>query len=575
MVGKGVMLDLSLSRLARLPTGTRKWVETCLVGFAAGLAAVAFQLAIHGVFDLIYNPDHWSSSHSFLFGTLGIIIAAALVSGLLLQKVCPEAAGSGIPQLKLAFWKDFGNVPPHIATIKFLAGVIGIGGGLSLGREGPSVQIGGSLGSFIAGLLGVSKQGRRSAVAAGSAAALAAAFNAPLAGVAFVLEELLEDLNSRFLGPVLVAAVIGAFTVHALIGPEPAFQLPEAGEPTWIAYVGIPLVAIIAALVGVSFQQATLAARGWMKKRKRWPKFLQPVAGALITWAIGMAIFNLTGRLGVFGIGYHDLSEAIRDGWLWQVAGLLLVGKWIATVACYGSGASGGIFSPTLFFGAMVGILIYGALGQVTTLSEADRLLLSVAGMTACLGAVVQAPVTAILIIFEMTHQFSLLPGLMLASLISQVVARRLLAGNFYEEALVQDGHRMDEIIPPRDLSSWQNLPVSAIAHYEPAILTDFSAAAIEVALACPYKRFPVVTEDLPRGVVTRAALQEARSAGSVPVIQPCPEVTLGRSVRDAQRALIESPEGIIMVTEKAGGRPLAVVTLHDLLRAQLMVAER
>ncbi|MEO6053497.1 MAG: chloride channel protein, partial [Chthoniobacterales bacterium] len=171
--------------LGTFPRKTRPLIETCLVGLVAGLSAVAFQTGIEKLNRLIFTPGHWHGTAFFLMGTLGIILGVALFSGILLVKLCPEAAGSGIPQLKLSFWKDFGHSPPHIVFVKFIAGVVGIGGGLSLGREGPSAQIGGNLGSTIAGLLGVSKQGKRAAVAAGAAAALAAAFNAPLAGVAF------------------------------------------------------------------------------------------------------------------------------------------------------------------------------------------------------------------------------------------------------------------------------------------------------------------------------------------------------------------------------------------------------
>ncbi|MEO8205834.1 MAG: chloride channel protein, partial [Chthoniobacterales bacterium] len=231
------MLQKFTQFLVKFSGKTRLLIETCLVGLIAGLAAVAFQTGINLIYQLIFKSSNWLSLPTFLFGSLAIILTVSLISGLLLAKLCPEAAGSGVPQLKLSFWKDFGHSPPHIVFVKFVAGVLGIGGGLSLGREGPSVQIGGNLGSTIAGLLGVSKQGKRAAVAAGAAAALAAAFNAPLAGVAFVLEEILEDLNSRFLGPVLVAAVIGAITVHALIGPDPAFHLPFIDEPTWRSYL--------------------------------------------------------------------------------------------------------------------------------------------------------------------------------------------------------------------------------------------------------------------------------------------------------------------------------------------------
>ena len=561
--------------LVRVPRRTRILIETCAVGLTAGLAAVAFQVGIDRLSRLIYNQAHWLSPWAFFAGTLAIICTAALFTGFLLSKLCPEAAGSGIPQLKLAFWKDFGHTPPHIVLVKFVAGVIGIGGGLSLGREGPSVQIGGNLGSTVAGLLGVSKQGKRAAVAAGAAAALAAAFNAPLAGVAFVLEEILEDLNSRFLGPVLVAAVIGAFTVHALIGPEPAFQLPRIEEPSWRAYLLMPLVAMMAALIGVGFQRTTLALRGWMRKVNLLTGSTRPVLGAVTTWVLGMAAFSVTGKLGVFGIGYDDLSHALHDGLVWQVAGLLLLAKWLATVACYGSGGCGGIFSPCLFFGAMCGTLLTGWFGHLFELSNSDRVLIAVGGMSACLGAVVQAPVTAILIIFEMTHQFSLLPGLMLAGLLSQAVARRIVHANFYEAALLQDGHRMEHIVPPRDLQGWQNLPVSAIAHFDPVVAEGLEPPALQEIMNHSYNRFPVVEGGCLIGMLTRVKIQAALDQGSVPRPGPAFSVRPGQAIREVQHLLIESEEGIVVITDREDGRPLAVVTLHDLLRAQLAVGER
>ena len=172
----------------------------------ASLAAVAFQLAINWIYiHCLRNFAAGSFAH-FAAISLALIVFASLIAGWLLYSFCPEAAGSGIPQVKLAYWKEFGYAPRRIASIKFVAGVLSIGAGFSLGREGPTVQIGSNLASTLSGWLGVSKQNRRAASAAGAAAGLAAAFNAPLASVAFVLEEIIGDLNSRSLGPVLLAA---------------------------------------------------------------------------------------------------------------------------------------------------------------------------------------------------------------------------------------------------------------------------------------------------------------------------------------------------------------------------------
>ncbi|CAN5826283.1 hypothetical protein BH09VER1_BH09VER1_41920 [soil metagenome] len=557
------------------PKKTRLLIETCLVGLVAGLAAVAFQAGISKLNGLIFTRGHWQSLSAFVVGTLIVIGCSALLTGWLIAKICPEAAGSGVPQLKLSFWKDFGHSAPRVALVKFVAGLVGLGGGLSLGREGPSIQIGGNLGSTIAGLLGVSKQGKRAAVAAGASAALAAAFNAPLAGVAFVLEEILEDLNSQFLGPVLVASVIGAIVVHALIGPDPAFHLPQIGEPTWRSYILMPIVAILAALVGVWFQRGALGLR--LKMRSvTLPKAVHPVAGALVTWILGISTFLVCGRLGVFGIGYGDLSDALNGQVAWKVAGLLLLAKWLSTVACYGSGGCGGIFSPCLFFGAMSGIGIFGISSEFLSLTDSDRVLLTVVGMSSCLAAVVQAPVTSILIIFEMTHQFALLPGLIVAALLSQLVGRRFLKRNFYMEVLSQDGHHEAHVVPPRDLRSWQNLPVSAIAHFDPVIVDVGNMAAIRKALDdFPYTRFPAVKEGRFIGVVLREEAEAAYKNNRLPESEFCPLTLPGQTIREAEHFLIEASTGMLVIADRPDGQPLAVLTLHDLLRAQLAVAER
>jgi CIC family chloride channel protein len=249
----------------------------------------------------------------------------------LLANLCPDAAGSGIPQLKLAFWKDFGHTPARLGWVKFVASALSIGGGQSLGREGPSVQLGGNVASSVATLLGVPKQKKRTAAAAGAAAGLAAAFNAPLAAVAFVLEEILEDLNSRLLGPVLLAAVIGAFIVHAFLGAQPAFDLPRIEEPTWRAYALMPMGAGLATLAGLLFQRSTLGLRIRVRRWRWLSPMWRPLIGGLITWVVGMAIYTKTWHLGVFGLGYDDLSLALEQGIAWKLALALLAAKLVAT----------------------------------------------------------------------------------------------------------------------------------------------------------------------------------------------------------------------------------------------------
>jgi CIC family chloride channel protein len=569
------MMESLAAVFQRVHGKARPLLGTFLYGLVASLAAVAFQSAISWLYAFFFQRPAAIGGGHFLVISFATLLVSSLVVGVAMH-IAPSAAGSGIPEVKLNFWKEFGASPRRIAVIKFVAGVIGIGGGQSLGREGPTVQIGSNLASNLAGLLGVSKQNRRAASAAGAAAGLAAAFNAPLASVAFVLEEIIGDLNSRSLGPVLLASVMGAFVVHAFIGPQPAFVLPKISEPTWRAYSLMPLSAAFAALVGVFFQRGSLVLRGKARRVRAIPRWTHPVIAGLLTWGIGAGIFLWGGHLGVFALGYDDLSEALVHGMVWKLAAVLLVGKFIATVAGYGLGGCGGIFSPNLFFGGMCGAVVVGLGKHFMAVSESDAVLIIVGGMSACLGAVVQAPVTAILIIFEMTHQFALVPGLMLAGLVSQAIARSLNRVNFYDEILEQDGHEIEHVVPPRDLRSWQNLPISAIANFKPITIEDISEERLtELLERHPYRRFPVMQNDKLIGVANREEIVAAIAEHRLFQMEPALTCRPGDTIRQSQTKLIESKTGTLALTDQSNGRVLAIVTLHDLLRAQLALGDR
>ena len=244
-----------------------------------------------------------------------------------------------------------------------------------------------------------------------------------------------------------------------------------------------PFAAALASLAGVFFQKASLDLRAKQMQWRKLPGWLKPAVGAALAWGIGASVFFLTGHLGVFGLGYGDLTAGLNQQLPWKIAGVLLVAKLLATVLCYGFGGCGGIFSPTLFFGGMSGLLLAGVVGLVTPLPAEDTITLAIVGMSACLGAVVRAPVTGILIVFEMTHEFSLVPALMIGALISQGISRRMTRANFYDAILEQDGYKLEKLLPPRDLQSWQKLPVSAIANFQPVVLISLEPAEVEKIL--------------------------------------------------------------------------------------------
>jgi len=560
----------------RLPARWRAVLTTCVYGLGAGASAVAFQLGMNWLYQLGFVRLSHQSLAVFFVGSFVLLVGSSLLVGWLLNSFCREAAGSGIPQLKLAFWKDFGFVPWRVAWVKFVAGILSIGGGSSLGREGPSVQLAGAVGSNLAALAGEAKQSRRAPAAAGAAAGLAAAFNTPLAATTFVLEEIIGDLNSRFLGAVLLASVLGAFVVHAIIGKQPSFTLTGVESPTWVGFTLTPVVAALASVVGVYFQRLSLELRARTRRARRLPAWSMPAFGGLLTWILGSLVFWRTGHLGVFSLGYGDLSSALAGDLGWQLAAVLLVTKFIATISCYGFGGCGGIFSPTLFFGGMTGVLVAGLVGLEWHVSRADTLTLAVVGMSACLGGVVFAPVTGILIVFEMTHEFSLVPALMIGALVSQAISRKMNRESFYDALLTQDGHQLEHVRPPRDLHGWQQLPVSAIANFKPVVVRKLDPGTVRKFLdEHPYQQFPVVQAGKLKGVLTRKQAELALVSKCAPVLAPASTCLREQTVASLQMKLIESDTHFVVVLDRPDGEVIGLVTLHDLLRAETAMAQK
>ena len=560
-------------QIQRLPANVRPVVITVILGLAAGLAAVLFHLTIHLIYQQGLERLTQSSLATFLIGSFLIVTITSAISGWLLTRFCPDAAGSGIPQLKLAYWKDFGYVPWRVVWVKFIGGALSVGGGSSLGREGPSVQLAGGLTSQLSGFLGTAKNERRTAAAAGAAAGLAAAFNTPIAAVTFVLEEIIGDLNSRMLGSVLLAAVLGALVAHGMLGAQPAFILHGQGAPNWIGYALTPVVASLAALAGCWFQKLSLGLRAKNKRPHRLPAWSRVMLGGIGVWIIGAAVFVATGHAGVFSLGYEDLSLALDGKLLWHIAALLLVAKLAATALCYGLGGCGGIFAPTLFFGTMVGAAIASAINLAYPLSQADHVALAVVGMCACLGAVVRAPVTGILIVFEMTHEFALVPVLIFGALISQIIARRMSHENFYEAVLAQDGQHVERIVPPRSLRTWMELPSARIANFTVLSLTSLNPDVVrKIVTEQEYMRYPVIIGGNLLGVLTRHEALHALDESRPPVLESAVTCTPTTPVREVAAKIVDSPSGLIILIDQPGS-VIGVITMHDILRAQMNFA--
>lgn len=572
-MNQGIKHNFLIDILQKFPEEVRSVILTSVLSLSAGISAVAFLFLTDFLFSRTYKMFASKSVTYFIIASFIVITITSLMVGYLLTVFGKEAAGSGIPQIKTAYWKELGYINIKPAIIKFIAGVLSIGGGNSLGREGPSVYIGSAVSSNLDGVFGASFRQRRSATLIGASAGLAAAFNTPLAAITFVIEEILGDMNNRYLGRVVLSAVIGAFTVHAILGRHPAFSIPSIENISWYHYAVVPLVALAASYGGVVFQRSTILWRGRIKNQKRIPLWLLPVIGGLITWIIGCSAFVVTGKTGVFSLGYQDLSNALNNNFEWITAGFLVCGKLLATIAGYSFGGCGGIFAPSLFIGGLTGYCIAGLAGIWIPLTPSDHIVLAAVGMSSCLGAIVRAPLTSMLIVFEMTHQFSLVPGLMLGTIISQAVARRSGRLNFYDALLVQDGHELHKIRPPVDIQSWQNLPISAIASPNPVGLKDMTGEEMQAVLdRYPYNAFPVLSGPGVKGIVTRKQIQDALLHKNLPEIHEMGVCYSDQTVMEVGNKFIESAAQVLLVLDRDTGGIMGIITLHDLIRAQAAV---
>lgn len=420
-------------------------LTTIFIGLGAGLAAVGFQYGYVWIFQHGIVASSQLPFWLFVILALLLMTGGALITGFLMPRFAPDAPGSGIPQVKAAYIGKNYEFSWNLLWVKFFGGILSIGTGSSLGREGPTIHIGAAIASKISKFAKESRGAQASAICAGAAAGLAAAFNSPLAGVTLVLEVIAQSQNmDKYAGRSLLASAISVGMVYLMIGDSAS--LPVGGElflkmdTLWLS----PIVALLAAFVGVIFQWSLFRLRAWYK-HSIFPIWLRPATGAFVAALFCIAAFALTSRLGVFGVGENDLRAALDNQIVWNDAAWLIIAKLLATIFCFASGGCGGIFGPLIFIGGMSGLFMHGFVGHWFDLNAQDQTVLSLIGMTASLGAVVRTPLTSILIVMEMTHQLHVLPVLMVAAVTGVFLNRLFFYRNFYDESLWQDGfHFLD-----------------------------------------------------------------------------------------------------------------------------------
>lgn len=440
--------------IRRLPNERQRLLAlTILAGGLCGLAAVAFHISIGLLEKLLINRANAAAGHSWIFWTILTPGLGGLVVGLGLMYWSPAAAGSGIPQVKVAFTLRSGLVSVRETIAKFVLCALQIGSGASLGLEGPTVQICAGVSSMLARAARLGPEFSRRMTPVGMAAAIAAAFNAPIAAITFTLEELIGDLDQTMLSGVIVAAALAAVVEHSILGTTPVFHVSRAyvfanaSSLIWYALLGI-----LAAVVSVMFTDSLLWVRARFKAFTAFPRWAHPALGGLATGALAVVGFELYHLNGIAGDPYKTLELALTGTMPAVFMVMFCVLKLLATVCSYSSGGSGGIFAPSLFMGAMLGGSV-GYLDVIVFHHSADAIgAFAVVGMGAVFAGIVRAPMTSVLIVFEMTGSYGLVLPLMIANMSAFALARYWRKVPVYEALLAQDGIYLHHGSKPLDL---------------------------------------------------------------------------------------------------------------------------
>jgi chloride channel protein, CIC family len=409
--------------------------HAALVGLGAGLVAALFRAVLAGADTLRNALVTWAHQFPLWGWTLPILFSmtGAIVSVMLVVRFAPETSGSGIPNLKAVLHRLRTLKWARVLLIKFISGVMAIGGGLALGREGPTVQIGGALGAGISSWLKVPARKQRTLIAAGAGAGLAAAFNAPLAGVMFVLEEIQRDFHPFVFGAAFLAAAIADIVVRLLTSSLPVFIIPRYPAPPFAALPIFVMLGILAGVLGVAFNRSLIVTLEWTERLEGLRKFgFAALVGAMIGtvgWFSPLAIG-----------GGQPLAVLVLSGKLALTAiPLLFVLRFLLTISSYGSGASGGIFSPLLALGALLGLALGTIAHHSAPAIAPDPGVFAVVGMAAYFAAIVRAPLTGIVLIVEMTGDYELMLPLLISCFCAYAVAELMKDLPIYEALLERD----------------------------------------------------------------------------------------------------------------------------------------
>ena len=496
------------SKRLQLSEGQRFLLLAILIGIFAGLLVVCFHIAI----DFLSWYSLGALSGRYRFGRLISPTLGALLSTWLATRVFPKARGSGVNQTKAALYISDGVVPASTVAGKFLACSVAIGSGNSLGPEDPSLQMGAGVASLLGRMFRLGRKNMRLIAPVGAAAGIAAAFNTPITGVIFVMEEVVASWNASVVGSIVLSAVSAVVVIRWFLGNDALFRVPvfELTHPSEL--VVYALIGVIGGLLSAGFIRMIESLRGKLEKLPHRLELVQALAAGLFVGAVGLWLPE------VMGAGYDAIDFALHDRFTWEFLLILGGAKLLVTLGCFSTGVPGGMFAPTLFIGAMIGGGLGGLAHRYWPFPTSSAGAYVLVGMGTFFSGVFRAPMTSIFMVFEVSASYVIILPVMIANTISYFVSRQLHPVPFFTMLAQQEGidlpsaeeYRSAEVLRVED--AMQPVPPHAVLDSVPRIYPDVPLDSA-LRLLSRYEMLKVATRNTPDqaiGVLTLGDVHRA-----------------------------------------------------------------
>ncbi|MBC1294858.1 chloride channel protein, partial [Nostoc sp. UCD122] len=480
--------------------------EACVIGLVAALSAVFLKVGSGWLGTWRVHTTHLFPAWLVL-PVIGLVLG--FLAGWMVDRLAPEAAGSGIPQVKASLANVPVNLSWRVAGVKLLSAIIAIGSGMTLGRQGPTVQVGAGLAAGMSRWVPTSPDHRRQMIAAGAGAGLAAAFNAPIAGVLFIVEELLQDLSGLTLGTAIIASFIGGVISRLLGGGSLDLNLQLTQSSSQFSIPEIPffvLLGILAGLLGALFNSGLIFSIKFYRKLHISLPLRVALAGFISGVVVAMLPPSFRDNTGL-------RESLITGGAHPTVAAIAFTAQFILTLIAFGSGAPGGLFAPSLIMGSCLGHII--GVTELYLTGVGSPTTYALAGMGGFFSAVSKVPITAIVIVFEMTTDFNLVLPLMIVSVAAYLVADKVVPGSLYEKLLELKGIALTKQVPMEGALT----KLTAKDVMQERVETLDAEMSLEEAMQSfarsHHRGFPVVEDSKLVGIVTQSDLLKIRESAN------------------------------------------------------------